>query len=136
LIEVAATGLVAPPVVLPLNATPIYAIEIPDANTDLEALAARHPDRERALVRYSLAWAPDAGTRDEFCQRVERLFPRWYDRQIPTASDATAPETIGALADVAGTTRAYLRDVLAEHPEREAVLTLAETYLANREVLA
>jgi exonuclease SbcD len=137
LVDVGATGLADPPAVLPLNATPIYAVDIPDPAADLNALAAGYSERDRALVRYTLTWQPGIDNLEELCRRLDQLFPRWYDRQIRTAGGAPdAPETIGALADVAGTARAYLRDILANHPDRDDVLSLAERYLAILEEVA
>jgi DNA repair protein SbcD/Mre11 len=70
------------PVLLPLDATPIYRLAISDPEVDLARLEAEMPDRERALVRYTLRYQPGVHDRDDLCRRIQALFPRWYDRAL------------------------------------------------------
>jgi exonuclease SbcD len=139
LVEVGPAGLVGEPVILPLEASPIYEVVIADPEVELPGLADRVPDRERALVRYSLTWKPGAHNRDDLCRQVETIFPRWYQRDVRVSGQGLAPAVAtsgGVLTDVPGTTRAYLAERLQGHPDREVVLALAERYLAEQEGVA
>lgn len=139
LVEVGPQGLVGEPVVLPLDATPIYEVMIDDPETQLPGLADRFSDRDRALVRYSLTWEPGKHDRDEICRLLEMIFPRWYARDVRAVGQDLTSRTanaVGTLVDVPSTTRAYLIEHLKNHPDREAVLALAEHYLAELEGIA
>lgn len=132
LVEVTPDGLAGPPELLPLDASPIYAVEIVDPD-DVSTLAMRYPDAERALVSYTLHWEPGRHDRDGLAREVQRVFPRWYARRfkrIGEVEDAVAGSGVAAVRDVAGT----VRDYVGEHasPElRPDVLRLAEALLAD-----
>ncbi len=134
LIEVGATELEGQPVCLPLDATPIYHLEITDPETDLADLAERYPDAARALVSYRLVYRPGEHNRDAICQELERVFPRCYRQETFAEGSLTLVGSAEATAthrDVPGTVRHYLEQHLADHPERADVLALAEALLAG-----
>jgi exonuclease SbcD len=139
LVEVGPAGLVGQPTILPLAATPIYAVAIDDPDSELPGLAERYPDRERALVRYTLTYEPGKHNPDALRQEIERIFPRWYWRDPPRVKGQElqpAPGPAGSLRDVRGTTRAYLEERLRDHKDRAALLELADRYLDEQEVSA
>lgn len=135
LVEVGLNGLVGEPRILPLDATPFYEITIADPTTEMAGLADRYPDRERALVRYSLTWKPGEQNRDELCRELENIFPRWYQRTIQIAGQEITAVSVGAtgsLRDLRGTTRSYLEQRLGGL-DRAAVLALADRFLDELE---
>ena len=68
---------------------------------------------------------------------LDRIFPRWYDRDWQE-SDAlgasrTAPDLAPSFRSVRETVFEYLETELADHPDREAVLALAGEILAEED---
>jgi DNA repair protein SbcD/Mre11 len=136
LVEVSSSGRVGEPVILPLEATPIYAVEIGDPKKELPRLKERYPDHERALVSYSVRYDPTRHDRDEISRAVEGVFPRWYKRELmPEGS----PVTLGGggpeiqARDVPSTVREYLRESIpTDREDRDLVLALADELLAEQ----
>src|SRR5258708_11988492 len=60
LVDIGPDGRRGDPVCLPLNATPIYRIEILHPDTDMQGLRERYPDHADALVSYRLVFKPRA----------------------------------------------------------------------------
>lgn len=134
LCEIGPGGLAGEPQVLPLDSTPIYRIEICDPDAEISHLAERYPDAQNALVYFILHWQPGKHNRDELCQRIQSVFPRWYGREFKEIGRLDEREKILAaqrLRDVAGTVREYLDQRLEKHPDRDGLLALAEELLAE-----
>ncbi len=134
LCEIGSGGLVGDPLVLPLESTPIYRIEITDPDAEIPHLAERIPDAQNALVHYTLHWQPGKHNRDELCRQIQSVFSRWYGRDFREIGRPDgAMETLAAqhLEDVAGTVREYLDQRLDKHPDRDDLLALAEELLAE-----
>ncbi len=133
--EVGPTGLAGEPVVLPLEATPVYAVEIRDPESELPALADRYPDAEQALVNVEFTYTAGKDNLEEILRKLEKLFPRWYARNWTEAGALGQPLTVeeGRGRSFEETVRAYLRQELTNHPDavREAVLARAEALLAE-----
>jgi exonuclease SbcD len=134
LLEVGPEGLRGEPYTLPLDATPIYEVSIRSPKTELDELAARYPDHERALVRVECTYTAGVDNREETLRKLEEVFPRWYDRQLTEANALGPTLTVGEAPrarSVEETVRDYLRQELTNHPEplREAVLARAEALL-------
>lgn len=135
LVDIGPTGLLGEPVWLPLDATPIHQIEITDPLAELPRLPDQYPDAGRALVAYRLVYRPGEHDRDAICRELDRLFPRCYRAEALPASSPLLGAEVGLTAarrDVPGTVRSYLQTRLAQDPDREAVLALAEQLLAGR----
>lgn len=135
LVDIGAAGLVDEPMWLPLNATPIYHIELTDPLGQLPLLPDRYPDASRALVSYRLIYQPGEHNRDAICRELAALFPRCYREEILTASSplvAAEASITAARRDVPGTVRSYLQARLAQDPDRDAILALADELLAGR----
>jgi exonuclease SbcD len=134
LCEIGPTGLVGEPRLLPLDSSPIYHVDITDPDSQIPQLAEKYPDSERALVKYTLHWHPQKHNREDLCRAIESTIPRWYERafqEIGVRAEQTAMPTQQSLQDVIGTVRDYLRMSLANDPEREQILALANELLAT-----
>jgi exonuclease SbcD len=124
---------------LPLPATPIYQIDIRSPADELEGLEQRYPDAQNDLVRIFATYTAGVDNREEVLRRLEKIFPRWYDREIIEANALGPTLTIGEPARTRSfedTVRDYLTQELTNHPEalRDAVLRRAEALM--REVQA
>lgn len=131
LCDVGASGMVGEPMVLPLDATPIYHVEIADPDAELPGLADHYPDRARALVSYRLHWRRDRHDRAALCRDIEETFPRWYQRETPEIDEGGLVVAEPGHADPITTVRGYLNTTLAQHAERPALLERAEALLAE-----
>jgi exonuclease SbcD len=138
LLEIGAEGLLGEPYCLPLEATPMYDLEILDPQAELPQLRERYPDHERALVRYRLRWTAGVDNREAILRDLDAIFPRWYEREVREAhalgqglNDPSANG--GTQGSVGETVRRYLETELMNHPEaeRDAILRLAEALLAE-----
>ena len=117
---------------LPLDATP-FAHVTAASEEDLERAARELPEPERTLVSLSLDVSHDQPV-GPLLARARSLFPRlWAPPDIrllgPVAASPSAPPI--DRRDVAGTVRSYLREALADDPERDELLRLAEDLLAE-----
>ncbi len=137
LVEIGPAGRIGEPVVLPLDATPIYRLEIEDPDEQLPRLQERYPDHERALVSYRLLYDPTKHDKDEISREIENVFPRWYERKFVPKGVGMALDGSGAevrARDIPSTVREYLRGSLPEHGEdRDLILSLADELLAEVE---
>src|SRR5205823_11287598 len=133
LVEVGPTGRTCDPQVIPLDATPIYAIEreAGDWEQDLEALREQYgADAARALVAFRVLYRPGEHDPDRIRKDLETLFPRWYRGEVMPATSpcSDSPDSLTAgPQDVLGTVQEYLRTRVGEDdPDREALLSLGE----------
>ncbi len=134
LAEVGRSGLVREPERLPLPATPFHTIVLDDAEAELPALADRFPDREGAVVRVTVNPASAGPSRDETARTLRRLFPRLHELKWADPSSAVGEPTAARFTPRAGfatTVRDYLTERLKDDADRDAVLALAETFLAD-----
>lgn len=133
LVEIGPKGRTQEPVCLPLNATPIYRIEINNPE-EIASLKDEYAELDRALVSYKLTYKPGEHNRDEICRQLDKIFPRWYKREIVTDGSSISLKSSTLVADtqdVAKTVRGYLQQQLAGHQDKDAVLALAEQLLAD-----
>src|SRR5207248_2041035 len=133
-------GLQDEPCFLPLDATPVYEVEVRSPRDELPELRQQYPDARRDLVRIRCTYTAGVDNREQVLREREEIFPRWYDRQI-TESNALDPGSLTAGAPVRTkgfeeTVRDYLVQELTNHPDdlRGAVLARAEALM--REVQA
>lgn len=138
LIDVGKSGLVETPSILPLNATPIYEIEISDPDTQLATLQDIYPETERALVKYRLVYRPGDHNPDAICRDIELIFPNWYQRQIIPQGHQPRAVTFNTPANphnVLETVQAFLKQQLQDDPEQQDMVALAEQLFAESEDL-
>ncbi len=135
--DVGAGGLQGDPTFLPLDATPVYQVEITRPEEEIPALRDRYPDADRALVSYVLHWQPGKQDREALCRQIQQCFPRWYQREfVEVGREQTRIAGVdpSRRQDVAGTVRDYLQVALASYPaqDREDLNRLAEALLVER----
>lgn len=132
LFDIGPEGLRGEPEELPLDATPIYEIEIQTPGDEIPALKERYPDAQNDLVRIKCTYTAGVDNREEILRELEGIFPRWYDREIVERNALDKSTLVGGLAGQAKsfeqTVRDYLQQELTNHAEdfREAVLARAE----------
>jgi exonuclease SbcD len=134
LLEISGGRLAAPPATLPLDATPVYDIEIHDPQDELPHLRERYPDHESALVNLHVHYTAGVDVLEDVLRELEAIFPRWYSRDW-TERGTLGPPIEGGEAvpskSFEDTVREYLTTELTNHPDadRAAVLELAEGLL-------
>jgi exonuclease SbcD len=131
-LEVGRTGLIGEPERLLIPATPFHSITLADPERELPGLADRYPDRERAIVRVTVTQSPSGPSRDEIARQVRAMFPRLHELKWangPGAETCTAAAGFTPRAEVGTTVREYLSGQLADDPDKELVLALADEFL-------
>jgi exonuclease SbcD len=131
-------GLRGAPETLPLEATPIYEVEVRSPHEELPELRERFPDAKHDLVRIVCTYTAGVDNREETLRELEEIFPRWYDREINESNALRDRLVIGEPArgkSFEDTVRDYLTQELTNHPEglRDAVLAKVEGLM--REVM-
>jgi exonuclease SbcD len=133
LLELGATGLLGAPAWLPVAATPMHDVMIVEASAELPLLAERYPDRETAIVRLRVTHNPAGPSRHDITRELRRLFPR-HSEIAWVAPDSPAGEaksgSFQPQADYRATIRDYLLKELEGDADKDAVLNLAEQFLA------
>lgn len=135
LFDLGPEGLREEPTVLPLDATPIYEIEIHSPQDELSGLKERYAGANEDLVRIVCTYTAGVDNREEIVRELNDLFPRWYDREINERNALDKNTLVGGSSGPAKsfeqTVRDYLGQELTNHPEafREAVLARAEELL-------
>lgn len=135
LVEVGPSGVVGAPTWLPLEPTPMHDLTLSDPDTELASLPEKYADRERAIVRVQVSQpATSTLSRDEIARRLRTTFPRLHQITWMTEAVAAAeadPTTRPVPVSFSDTVRQHLMDALAGDADRDAVLALAETFLAD-----
>lgn len=133
LLDVGPAGLRGEPIPLPLNATPLYRVEISDI-AQIDQLIERYPEHERAIVDYKVTYKPGESSPEAIREALEAIFPRWCRRKVEAEGSDLELGIGGSVAqpdNVPATVRSYLADSLADHPDRDDLLALAEELLAT-----
>jgi DNA repair protein SbcD/Mre11 len=138
LFEVGPEGLRGEPAVLPLDATPMYDVEIHTPQVQIPTLEQDplYTEAQRALVRIRCTYTAGVDNREETLRRLEEIFPRWYDREMIESGALGRTLTVGEAPRTKSfedTVRDYLRQELCNNDEllREAVLARAEALLTE-----
>lgn len=134
LFDLGADGLTAAPQWLPLEPTSFHDISIADPDAELSGLAEKYPDHDTAIVRITIEKDGEKVSRDESGRKLRTLFPRLHQLRFPETTSVgegtpSASGASGADKPFAERIRAYLADSLADDPDRDAVIALAETFL-------
>lgn len=135
LVEVGPEGLRGEPLILPLEATPIYRVEFGSPNEpELIRLREEHPDASNDLVRIEFTYAAGVDDLEKTLHELETIFPRYYYRTWTEAGVLGPTLTVGEAARTRSfeeTVRDYLDHELMNHEEedRQAVLERAETLM-------
>jgi exonuclease SbcD len=135
LVDIGPDGRRCDPQFLPLDATPIYEVQITNPRKELPLLPSIYPDADRALVKYHLKFEAGRDNLHEILADLDRIFPRWYDRNWQEAGASANRKTNTAALPPSDSFHAtvvnYLRDQLAEHPKRKALMRLADSLLTD-----
>jgi exonuclease SbcD len=135
LVDIGPDGRRCEPRLLPLDATPIYEVRISNPRKELQRLPVKYPDAGRALVKYHVTFEAGKDNLQEILADLQRIFPRWYERswqEAGTPAPGTAnPDALPLGEHLHATVLNYLRDQLADHPKRKALLRIAERLLAE-----
>ncbi len=139
LFDVGPEGLRGEPTVLPLDATPIYEIEIHSPQDELPGLKERYAGANDDLVRIVCTYTAGVDNREEILRELNEIFPRWYDREINERNALDKTSLVGAATGPAKsfeqTVRDYLMQELTNHSEefQQAVMARAEEILKEVE---
>jgi exonuclease SbcD len=132
-VDLGPDGLRGEPTVLPLQATPIYEIQIASPKDELPTLAERFPDAQRDLVNLHITYTAGQDNLEEILGRLDEVFPRWYSRDWHETGALGPTLTTGAAATKSfeDTVRDYLKDELQndDEAERAAIMERAEQLL-------
>jgi exonuclease SbcD len=137
LVNIGPEGRRGDPEFLPLDATPVYEVEVhTPLKESIEILRRQYPDAKRDLVRLRLTHRPGVDDLEGALRELEEVFPNWYARDWQEVGALGEPLTLGEADRAKGfedTVRDYLRQELTNHPDgdRDAVLSLAETLMAE-----
>jgi exonuclease SbcD len=122
------TGQPLEPRVLPLETTPIYVVQIHSPRLEVPGLAERYPDCQKALVRIECTYRAGEDNREELFRDLERIFPRWYDRDFIEANALSGTLTTGEAVRTKSfqdTVRDYLKQELTNHQAELQAAVLA-----------
>lgn len=134
LVEIGAQGRIGEPEMLPLDATPLYRVEIRDPETELPQLREQYPDAARAIVDFKAYYQPGKHNPHEIRRELETIFPRWCRGEVISESTAVNQPNAAPpknLRDVGGTVRSFLQERLQDHANRDELLALAEQLLVE-----
>src|SRR4029077_218979 len=79
-VEIGPEGRQRRPKWIPIEATPIYAVEINDPPGELPRLADSYPDHELALVKVMIRYRAGRDDLNELLAKLDQIFPRCYER--------------------------------------------------------
>ena len=135
LFDLGPDGLTGEPTRLPIAATPFHTLDIADADAELPGLAAKYPDAATAVVRLRVKLPLGVLSRIEVEQQLKAIFPRRLELSFvgdePDAPTVATPS--GASAGFDEVVRDYLTAHLDGDADRDAVLELADQFLATPE---
>jgi exonuclease SbcD len=135
-VEIGPEGLRGEPAVLPLQATPIYEVEIVSPKDQLPTLAERFRDAQRDLVNLHITYTAGEDNLEEILRELDQVFPRWYSRDWHDAGALGPTLTVGPAGggkSFEDTVRDYITGELTNHDETEraAILERAEQLLSG-----
>jgi exonuclease SbcD len=135
LADVGSRGLQGEPTCLPLDPTPIYEVVITNPAEELPGLRQLYPDADSALVKCHVTYTAGRDHLDAVLHELHQVFPRIYHCTWQEARALGMPEDAAeADAESRGfgeTIIDYLEGQLTEHPQRDELLALARTLLAE-----
>jgi exonuclease SbcD len=136
LVDVGPQGRRGEVVQLPLEATPIYAVELrTPLKEELQRLREQHPEADRDLVRIEFTYTAGVDDLEATLKELEEIFPRWYYRHWTEAGALGPTLTIGEakVKSFEDTVRDYLEQELMNHDpaDREAIRARAEALMCE-----
>jgi exonuclease SbcD len=136
--EIGPEGLIGEPEVMPLEATPIYELDLLNPKEQMATLAERFAGAERDLVNLHISYTAGIENLDEILRQLDEVFPRWYARdwkETGALGASLAPADANRAQSFEDTVREYLRGELTNHDESErtALLVRVEALLGELE---
>jgi exonuclease SbcD len=137
LLDVGRDGLAGEPRFLPLDATPIYEVQLETPLAEaLDRERARETNASRDLVRIVIHYTAGKDNLEDTLRQLDTIFPRWYAREWSEASALNGSLVIGGASPTKSfedTVRDYLRQELLNHPgaDRDAILRRAEDLMSE-----
>jgi DNA repair protein SbcD/Mre11 len=136
IVDIGPKGLRGEPSVRPLDATAIYEVPVANPSSELATLAERFPNAERDLVNLKIRYTAGLDSLEEVLAALQRVFPRWYNREWQETGDLGPTLIPGAderAKSFEDTVRDYLSAELTNHDdaERDAILQQAERLLGE-----
>lgn len=136
IVDVGPDGLLDEPRLLPVDATPIYAVEMHEPAVELPQLRERFPEALRDLVSIDFKYTAGKDDLEKILRDLDELFPRWYERDWKEASALGPAINVEGAAPGKGfqdTVRDYVQQELINHPDaiRDAVLQRVEDLLSE-----
>jgi exonuclease SbcD len=131
LVDIGPQGRRDEPRVLPLEATPLYAVELnTPLQEELHELRQHHLEARRDLVQIRFRYTPGVDNLEATLRELDAIFPRWYDR-LWTETKAPGPGPDRRAKSFEDTVRDYLKWELIDAPavERDALLARAEALM-------
>jgi exonuclease SbcD len=132
LVEIRDGQRVGAPQILPLNAVPLYRVDITDLE-QIPRLSDLYRDADKALVKYFLQWDASKGYNlTEVRREIERVFPNWYDHEVIHLTTTGQAITSGPrqISNIRETVEMYLEKQIGEKdPLREKLLKRAKILL-------
>lgn len=126
------------PILLPLNSTPIYHIEIKDPDKEIPDLKLKYSDHNYALVKYTLHYKSNICKRKDkyqYCKDIEAIFSRWYDRCIVYDGMQVNRNTIAGKDfrnNIEGTVMFYIENqIFSSQEEKNDILKLAKELIVE-----
>src|SRR4029077_19276990 len=96
LLDIGPEGRRGEPVVLPLEATPIYSIELrTPLKEEIQQLRTQFPNARRDLVHIQFTYTAGVDNLEEALRELEEIFPRWYYRDWTESGTLGPPMTVG-----------------------------------------
>jgi exonuclease SbcD len=139
LLDIGPAGLIGEPRFLPLDATPIYELNLDTPLAEaLERARAEDRDSSHDLVRINIRYTAGKDNLEESLRALDEIFPRWYAREWNETGSLDGTLVIGGSNPEKGfevTVRDYLRQELLNHSdeERDAVMNRAEKLMRELE---
>jgi DNA repair protein SbcD/Mre11 len=134
LFEVERSGIKDDPALLPLNATPLYKIEV-HSRDEIDSLVDRYPESKRAIAEIKIVYKPGEDNPEAMRDAVEKIFPRWSERKIQAEGSDSNSGGVANVSTKSGSVhdmvRTYLNAQLDGHVDRDDLLALAEEMLAE-----
>jgi DNA repair exonuclease SbcCD nuclease subunit len=135
LVEVGHEDRLAEPVFLPLEATPIYSVDLHSPlKEEIRQLREQYPDARRDLIHIQFTYTAGVDNLEESLRELEDIFPRWYYRHWTESGALGSPLTVGEACPARSfedTIRDYLRHELTNYSDadREGILARAEALM-------
>lgn len=140
LVDISNKGLEAEPLCLPLNATPIYRVEINNPDEEIPLLKDKYPNHLKALVSWRLQYKPSQhNKRDQYCRELDAIFPLCYRREVIMEEDPdnliNKPLINRNIRDIRSTVENYLQLKLVNSEQflRDGIIEAAEQLLLEME---